>query len=108
MCTLGSSARWDSSLAASPLVSPLRPQCQGSPTWCRVRPCTRNGCIRSVTSTRASMALRAVTMVAQPRWVSPRSAASCGETSQKNAGCNSDRYGRNLDMPPAVWCSVSR
>ena len=67
-----------------------------------------SGVIRSVTSTRASMALRAVTIVAQPMCSSPRSVASSGETSQKNSGCSSARYGSQRDMPPAVWCSVSR
>src|SRR6266700_1969710 len=80
----------------------VRSPMPGKPTWCSVRPCTLRGRVRSVTSTRASMALRAVTIVAQPRCSRPRSAASCGETSQKNAGCSSDRYDRNRDMPPAV------
>ena len=54
------------------------------------------------------MAVRTVTMVAHPMCSSPRSAASSGETSQKNSGCSSDRYGTQRDIPPAVWCSVSR
>ena len=44
-----------------------------------------------VAFTRASIALRAVMIVAQPRCSSPRSAASCGEISQKKAGCSSAR-----------------
>ena len=42
------------------------PSGTGSPTWCTVRPCTTSGAIRSVTRTRASIAVRAVTIVAQP------------------------------------------
>jgi hypothetical protein len=66
------------------------------------------GWTRGVTITRASIDERADEIVAQPMCSSPRSAASWGETSQKNSGCSSDRYGKVLDMPPAVWCSVSR
>ncbi len=69
---------------------------------------TRSGRTRSVTSTRASIAARAVTSVAQPPCSSPRSAASAGPTSQNISGCSSARYGRVRDMPPAVWCSVRR
>ena len=47
--------------------------------------------MRSVTITRASIAVRADTMVAQPPLVSPRSCASSGEISQKNSGCSSER-----------------
>ena len=50
------------------------------------RPATVNGVIRSVTRTRASIALRAETIVAHPRCASPRSAANSGLTSQKNSG----------------------
>ena len=64
--------------------------------------------MRSVTSTRASIAARAVTIVAQPACSSPRSEASSGLTSQKSSGWSSARYGSVRDMPPAVWCSVSR
>ena len=91
MCTFGSSDRWASSLAASPVVRPFGPQCQGSPTWCSCRPPARSGVIRRVTSTRASIALRAEMIVAQPMCSSPRSAASSGDTSQKKAGCSSAR-----------------
>ena len=89
-------------MAASPVVSPFGPQCQGSPIWCTGRPPAHSGFIRRVTMIRASMALRALMTVAQPRWASPRSAASSGDTSQKNAGCSSARWGRNRDIPPAV------
>ena len=51
----------------------------------------RSGRSRSVTSTRASIAVRAVTIVAQPPLTSPRSAASSGDTSQNISGCNSAR-----------------
>ncbi len=64
--------------------------------------------IRSVTMTRASIAPRAVTIVAHPRCSSPRSAASSGDTSQNISGCSSERYGNHRLMPPAVWCSVRR
>lgn len=97
-----------SSLAASPVATPLGPQWNGSPIWWTVRPCTVSGVIRAVTMTRASTALRAVTMVAQPMCSRPRSAASCGETSQKNSGWSSERYGDQRLMPPAVKCSVRR
>ena len=50
-----------------------------------------SGVIRSVTMTRASMAARAETMVAHPPFSRPRSAASSGETSQKNSGWSSER-----------------
>ena len=50
------------------------------------------GLIRSVTRTRASTAVRAETIVAQPPCSRPRSAASSGLTSQKISGCSSDRY----------------
>ena len=46
---------------------------------------------RSVTSTRASIAVRAVTIVAQPQLLQPALAGQLGETSQKNSGCSSDR-----------------
>ena len=56
----------------------------------------------------ASIAVRALTIVAHPPWSRPRSRASSGETSQKNSGCSSDRYGSHRLIPPAVWCSVRR
>lgn len=64
--------------------------------------------IRSVTSTRASIAARGETIVAQPPLTRPRSAASSGETSQNISGCSSARYDDQRLIPPAVWCSVSR
>ena len=70
---------------------PLAPQWYGRPTWCSRRPCTSMARIRSVTRTRASIAVRAVMIVAQPQVDRSRSAASSGETSQKNSGCSSDR-----------------
>ena len=42
------------------------PQWYGSPIWCTVRPAMTSGVIRSVTSTRASIAERGEMMVAQP------------------------------------------
>src|SRR5581483_101963 len=86
MCEFGSRLTEARSLAASPVLRPFGPQWYGMPTWCRTRPCTVSGAIRSVTSTRASTAFRAVTIVAQPRCSSPRSTASSGDTSQKNSG----------------------
>src|SRR5699024_8634506 len=106
--TLGSSVCGSRSLAASPVLIPLGPQWYGSPTWCSTCPPTRSGFIRGVTSTRASTAVRAVTMVAHPPLTRPRSRASSGLTSQKNSGCSSDRYGSVRLIAPAVWCSVSR
>ena len=47
-------------------------------------------------------------IVAHPPCSSPRSSASCGCTSTNISGCSSERYGVKRDMPPAVWCSVSR
>ena len=91
MCTFGSRTLWARSLAESPADRPLAPQWYGSPIWWSRRPCTSIGRIRSVTRTRASTAARAVTIVAQPPFSRPRSAASKGETSQKNSGCSSDR-----------------
>ena len=111
MKTFGSSDSPSRSLAESPLTtaSSPTPQWYGSPTWCTTWSApNRTGAIRSVTSTRASTAVRAVVIVAQPRCSSPRSRASSGDTSQKNSGCSSDRYGSQRLMPPAVWCSVSR
>ena len=67
-----------------------------------------NGFIRSVTSTLASIAVRVVTIVAQPPCSRPRSRASRGETSQNIEGCSSLRYGSVRLIPPPVWCSVSR
>jgi hypothetical protein len=68
----------------------------------------RSGRIRSVTSTRASISPRKVVIVAQPPLVSPRSAASSGETSQNISGCSSESQVSQRDMAPAVWCSVRR
>src|SRR5205085_2542459 len=108
MCTFGSSAMCARSLAAPPVVSPREPQWYGSPTWCVMRPFTRTGRTRSVTRTRASIAARAVAIVAQPPCSRPRSRASSGCTSTNIAGWSSERYGEKRDIPPAVWCSVSR
>lgn len=73
-----------------------------------IRPSTRSGVSRSVTSTLASMAARAVTRWAQPRFVSPTSAANSGDTSTNISGCSS-ASGRTMRLiAPAVWCSVSR
>ena len=91
ICTLGSRLTEARSLAESPRLSPFGPQWYGMPTWWSRRPCTVSGVIRSVTRTRASIALRTVTIVAQPRCSRPRSAASSGEISQKNSGWSSDR-----------------
>ena len=68
----------------------------------------RSGVMRSVTSTRASIAARGETIVAPPPLVRPRSAASAGEISQNISGCSSARNGDQRLMPPAVWCSVRR
>ena len=87
---------------------PFGPQWYGSPTCSTKRSPSRSERIRSVTSTRASIAVRAVTMVAQPPFSRPRSRASRGETSQNGSGCSSARYGSVRLIPPAVWCSVSR
>ena len=58
---------------------PVRPPVVGQPDLVdRARPARSAGRIRSVTSTRASIAVRAVTIVAQPPCSSPRSAASSG------------------------------
>ena len=54
------------------------------------------------------MAPRAETIVAQPPLVKPRRRASSGETSQKNSGWSSARYGCHRVIPPPVKCSVSR
>jgi hypothetical protein len=67
-----------------------------------------SGFTRSVTSTRASIAARGETIVAQPYGARPRSAASAGEISQNISGCSSARYGSQRLIPPAVCCSVSR
>ena len=64
--------------------------------------------MRGVTSARASTMPRIVRIVSQPPGSTPRSAASSGEISQKNSGCSSARWGSVRDIPPAVWCSVSR
>ena len=110
ICTLGSRVRPSRSLAESPLTtaSSPTPQWYGRPIWCTVCPRTTSGVIRSVTSTRTSIAARGETIVAQPYGSSPHSAASSGETSQNISGCSSERYGSHRLMPPAVWCSVSR
>ena len=50
----------------------------------------------------------AVIKVAQPPFSRPRSRASSGDTSTKNAGWSSAKYGCHLLMPPAVKCSVRR
>ena len=55
-----------------------------------------------MTSTRASIAARAVMIVAQPPFSSPRSAASPGETSQNSSGCSSASRDSVRLMPPAV------
>ena len=93
MCTLGSSATPSRSLAASPdtTASPPTPQWYGRPTVCTTWSPARIGRMRSVTSTRASMAARGLTMVAHPPFSSPRSSASSGETSQNISGCSSAR-----------------
>src|SRR5690606_4096813 len=108
LCTLGSRDTLISALAAPPVVSPFGPQCQGSPIWCTVRPPTCKGRMRCVTSTLPSIALRAVMTVAQSMCLSPRSAASSGDTSTNIAGASSDRWCSQRLMPPAVWCSVIR
>ena len=108
MCTFGSSTIANRSFAESPFEYPLNPQWYGRPTWCSLRPWTVSGATRSVTITRASTAVRAVMIVAQPPCSSPRSAASSGPISQKNSGWSSARYGSVRDIAPAVWCSVSR
>ena len=92
MCAVGSVTIAVSSFAESPRVSPLGPQWNGMPIWWIVRPPAVNVGTRRVTMTRASTAPRAVMIVAQPPLLSPRISASCGETSQKNSGCSSDRY----------------
>jgi hypothetical protein len=55
-------------LAPSPVTTASlpTPQWYGSPIWCTVWPAMTSGVIRSVTSTRASIAARGETMVAQP------------------------------------------
>ena len=57
---------------------------------------------------REAISARGETIVIQPPSSIPRSAASWGESSQNGAGCSSSSHGRRRDMPPAVWCSVSR
>ena len=68
ICTFGSSVTPSRSLAASPLTTASlpTPQWYGSPIWCTVWPPMTSGVIRSVTSTRASIAARGEMMVAQP------------------------------------------
>ena len=61
-----------------------------------------------MTRTRASIAPRAVEMIAQSPCRKPRSAASSGETSQNISGISSESHGSQRVMPPAVWCSVRR
>src|SRR2546423_2128 len=102
MCTFGSSAMWARSLAEPPVVRPREPQWYGSPTWWWTRPLIRTGRTRSVTRTRASIAARAVTIVAQPPCSRPRSRASSGCTSTNIAGWSSERYGEKRAMPPAA------
>ena len=80
--------RWPSRRVARPLRCPSgragRPGGRRGPRRAAAR-------IRSVTSTRASIAARAVTIVAQPPCSRPRSAASSGLTSQNISGCSSAR-----------------
>ena len=108
MSTFGSSVMPNRSFAESPVTRPSLPQWYGIQIWCTTRPSIRSGVSRSVTSTFASIAARAVTTCAQPRWSSPRSPASSGDTSTNISGCSSDRYANCRLIPPAVWCSVSR
>ena len=80
------------SLAESPVAIPRSPQWYGMPIWCTTCPSRSfSGRTRSLTSTRASTAARAVTTVANSPCSSFRSAASSGETSTKNSGCSSAR-----------------
>ena len=96
------------SFAASPGEGPPNPQCQGRPTWWMVRPSIFSGRIRSVTFARASMSARGEEIVIQPPSSIPCSAASTGSISANISGCSSLSHGSQRDMPPAVWCSVSR
>jgi hypothetical protein len=89
--TFGSSVIPIRSLAESPVTRPSLPQWYGIQIWWITRPSMRSGVSRSVTITLASIAARAVTMCAQPRWARPRSAASSGDTSTNISGCSSDR-----------------
>ena len=96
---------------------PRLPQWYGRPTWCVVRPCTVSGRIRSVTSTRASIAERArvdrrpaavlepdlrARAPARPRRTSPAAArrgtapsATCRpRCGARSAGTSSARTGR--------------
>src|SRR5207248_9241775 len=86
MWTFGSSAMWERSFAASPVVRPRRPRWYGSPTWWRTSPSTLTGRMRSVTITRASIDDRAVVTVAQPPCSRPRSRARSGCTSTNICG----------------------
>src|SRR5919201_4892070 len=73
-----------------------------------VRPLSRRGGTRSVTSARHSISARAVVIVTQLPFLIPFSAASSREISQNISGCSSESQESQRDMPPAVWCSVSR
>src|SRR5690606_5500645 len=81
--TFGSPTRATRSLAAAPVASPSYPKCQGKPTWWTIRPATRRGRSRRVTSARASTAPRAVVTVTQSPVRTPCSAASSGLISTK-------------------------
>jgi hypothetical protein len=106
--TFGSATNDMSSFAASPRERPSPPQWYGSPIWWTTLSPRRSGRIRCVTRTRHSISARAVVIVAQPPLSMPFCRASSGEISQNISGISSESQESHRDMPPAVWCSVSR
>jgi hypothetical protein len=64
--------------------------------------------MRSVTRARASISARGELTVTQSPSSIPSRAASTGSSSANISGCSSDSHGSQRDIPPAVWCSVSR
>ena len=64
--------------------------------------------MRSVTRTRASMALRGEMIVAHSPLLSPTRSASSGETSQNSSGCSSAKNGSVRVIAPEVYISVNR
>ena len=109
MDTFGSATNAIRSLTTSPRTSPMLPQWYGSRSGGRSRRRSRSGRDAArVTSTRPRSRRARCGSSPSRRCSSPRSAASSGETSQNISGCSSASHGSQRDMPPAVWCSVSR
>ena len=64
--------------------------------------------MRWVTRARATISARGEEIVIQPPSSIPSRAASTGSISANISGCSSESHGSQRDIPPAVWCSVSR